>query len=55
MLRATTRDGETWAKQSKRAGTLQFAERITEYFDQDGELVVTARSVGVRTEKPVEG
>ena len=28
---------------------------ITEYRDQDGELVVTARGVGVRTERPAEG
>jgi hypothetical protein len=31
-----------------------FSELVTEYRDQEGELVVTARSVGVRTEKPVE-
>jgi hypothetical protein len=28
---------------------------VIEYHDQNGELVVTARGVGVRTEKPVEG
>ena len=28
-----------------------FSESVTEYRDQDGELVVTARGVGVRTEK----
>ncbi len=54
VLTATSRDGDTWEKQSKRAGTLRFSERITEYRDQNGELVITARSVGVRTEKPVE-
>jgi acyl dehydratase len=27
---------------------------LTEYRNQDGELVVTARGVGVRTERPVE-
>ena len=54
VLTATVRDGDTWEKQSKRAGTLSFSERITEYHDQNGELVITARSVGVRTEKPVE-
>lgn len=54
-LTVVTRDGDTWEKQSKRAGTLRFSERITEYFGEDGGLVVTARSVGVRTEKPVEG
>ncbi len=54
VLSATTRPGETWEKQSKRAGTLTFSESITEYRDQDGELVITARGIGVRTEKPVE-
>lgn len=53
VLTTTTRDGESWEKQSKRAGTLTFRERITEYRDQNGELVITARSIGVRTEKPV--
>lgn len=54
VLTATTRDGETWEKHSERAGRLVFSERITEYRDQNGELVITARGVGVRTEKPVE-
>lgn len=55
VLSTTTKAGETWEKQSKRAGTLRFSESITEYRDQHGELVVTARSVGVTTEKAVEG
>lgn len=54
VLTASTRAGETWEKQSKRAGTLRFSESITEYRDQSGELVITARGIGVRTEKPVE-
>jgi hypothetical protein len=54
VLRATTFPGDRWEKQGKRAGKLVFAETITEYRDQNGELVVTARSVGVRTEKAVE-
>jgi len=53
VLSVETRAGATWEKESKRAGKLVFSERITEYRDQKGELVVTARSVGVRTEKPV--
>jgi N-terminal half of MaoC dehydratase len=53
VLTATTRDGERWEKQGKRAGKLVFSEMITEYRDQKGELVVTARTVGVRTEKVV--
>lgn len=54
VLTSTTRPGETWEKEGRRAGKLVFSESITEYRDQDGELVVTARSVGVRTERPVE-
>jgi hypothetical protein len=54
VLTATTRPGKTWEKEGRRAGKLVFSESITEYRDQNGELVVTARGVGVRTEKPVE-
>ena len=54
VLTATTRPGESWEKESKRAGKLMFSETITEYRDQNGELVVTARGVGVRTEKVIE-
>ena len=46
--------GKTWEKQGKRGGTLKFTEAITEYRDQAGELVVTARSVGVQTSQVVE-
>ncbi len=53
ILSVETRPGKTWEKESKRAGKLMFRERITEYRDQNGELVVTARSVGVTTERPV--
>lgn len=49
-----TKPGKTWEKDSKRAGKLVFRERVTEYRDQNGELVVTARGVGVTTERPVE-
>jgi hypothetical protein len=54
VLTATVRPGNTWERQGRRAGKLIFSETITEYRDQNGELAVTARSVGVRTEKPVE-
>lgn len=55
VLSATNREGERWEKQSKRAGTLKFSETITEYRDQNGELVITARGVGVVTEKVIDG
>ncbi|REJ83244.1 MAG: hypothetical protein DWQ36_15400 [Acidobacteria bacterium] len=53
-LTATVRSGKTWEKQGRRGGTLSFSESITEYRDQDGELVVTARSIGVKTSQVVE-
>ena len=54
VLSATIRPGKTWERESKRAGKLVFSESITEYRDQNGELVITARGVGVRTERPVD-
>ncbi len=54
VLTATVRPGETWEKEGRRSGKLIFTETITEYRDQNGELVVTARGVGVRTERPVD-
>ena len=54
VLRATTTTGPGWEKQGRRGGKLVFSETITEYHNQRGELVVTARGVGVRTEKVVE-
>src|SRR5437762_4201382 len=52
VLTATTLPGKTWEKEGRRAGKLIFSESVTEYRDQNGELVVTARGVGVRTERP---
>ena len=46
--------GDTWEKQGRRGGRLVFNEIITEYRDAGGELVVTQRTVGVRTAKVVE-
>lgn len=54
VLVAHERQGETWTKEGRRGGTLSFGEMITEYRTTDDELVVTARSVGVRTGKVVE-
>ena len=49
VLSVRTRAGEPWEK-SGRSGRLLFTEQITEFRDQDGELVVTMRSVGVQRE-----
>ena len=54
VLTVQTREGNTWERESKRAGKLTFRERITEYRDQSGALVIVARSVGVTTERPVD-
>jgi hypothetical protein len=54
VLAATTKPGKTWEREGRRSGKLVFSEGVTEYRDQKGELVITARSVGVRTERPVD-
>lgn len=54
VLTAKTKPGKTWEKEGKRGGKLHFSESITEYYDASGELVVTARGVGVRTERVIE-
>ncbi len=54
VLTATMKPGKTWEKQGRRSGKLVFTETITEYRDQNGELVITARGVGVQTERPVD-
>jgi acyl dehydratase len=54
VLTATNIAGETWEKEGRRGGKLTFSESITEYRNQAGELVVTARGVGVRTERPAD-
>ena len=54
VLTATTKPGKAWEKQGRRSGKLVFSETVTEYRDENGELVVTATGVGVRTERPVD-
>ncbi|MDE0226414.1 MAG: MaoC family dehydratase N-terminal domain-containing protein [Gammaproteobacteria bacterium] len=54
ILTATKRPGKTWEKQGRRSGKLMFRETVTEYRDQNGELVITATGVGVSTERPVD-
>ncbi|WP_372349766.1 MaoC family dehydratase N-terminal domain-containing protein [Streptomyces sp. KL116D] len=52
LVVSEARPGKTWEKKG-RSGVLRFNEEITEYRDQDGELVVTARAVGVQPQQPV--
>jgi hypothetical protein len=54
VLTATDKPGKSWEKEGRRGGKLAFNESITEYRNQSGELVVTARSVGVRTERAAD-
>ena len=54
VLTSETRPGKTWERESKRAGKLMFSDRITDFRDEKGELVVSVRSVSVRTERPVD-
>ncbi len=52
ILSSSTKPGKSWEKEGRRGGKLKFSESVTEYRDQEGEVVVTATSVGVQTEKP---
>jgi hypothetical protein len=54
VLTATVRPGSSWEREGRRGGKLLFSEGFTDYRDEKGELVVTARFVGVRTERTVE-
>ncbi len=53
-LTVTGRAGKTWEKEGRRGGTMRFSESVSEYRDEEGELVVTATSVGIVTSKAVE-
>ena len=54
VLTAETKPGKAWEREGRRGGKLHFSESVTEYRNQRGELVVTARGVGVRTERVIE-
>ena len=48
VLRGIERSGETWQKESKRGGTLNFAEKFIDYVVREtGDKVVTVRMVSV--------
>jgi N-terminal half of MaoC dehydratase len=51
VLTPTTKPGKRWEREGRRGGKLLFSESVTEYRDQNGELVITARGVGVQTER----
>jgi hypothetical protein len=54
-LKVVSRAGATWQKEGRRGGTLTFTETFVDYLDADGEVVITARTVGVVTSQVVEG
>ena len=51
VLKASVKPGRTWEKEGQRGGRLLFREVVTEFYDQNDERIVEARSVLVRTEK----
>ena len=51
VLTPVSKPGKQWEKEGRRGGKLKFSESVTEYYDQNGELAITARMVGVQTEK----
>jgi hypothetical protein len=52
VLTVDVRFGDSWEKAGKRGGRLLFRERITQFRDQTGDLVVSSRAVVVTTERP---
>jgi acyl dehydratase len=55
VLQVASRPGKSWEKEGRRGGRMRFSEIITEFRDENGDLVVTETSVGIVTGKAVEG
>lgn len=53
VLTAIVADGEEWAKQGRRGGSLRFREIVTTFVDADGQPCVTARWISVRAANEV--
>ena len=53
-LIAKKRPGKTWEKEGRRAGKMKFSEEIIDLVDENGEVVVTATSIGVLTSRAVD-
>ena len=53
-LYATVSPGKSWSKEGRRGGMLKFSESVTEFRDEDGNLVVIATGLGVVTEKVID-
>ena len=54
VLTLSVKPGKTWEKEGRRGGKLTFNESVTEYRNQDGQLMITARSVSVTTERAAD-
>jgi acyl dehydratase len=54
-LTVVVRPGNSWRKSGRRGGELYFTESFTDFVDGAGEVVVSARTLGVMTSRVVEG
>jgi hypothetical protein len=54
VLTAELVPGTQWQKQGRRGGLLSFHDKVVEYRNLRGELVLRSRGVYVRTERRVE-
>ena len=53
VLTATTKPGN-FGKKKVKEFAIEISESVTEYRNQNGELVITATGVGVQTERAVD-
>jgi len=53
VLTGTTTLADVYERDGKRGGTMTFAVLETEYTDEDGEVVLTARSTAIETAGPI--
>jgi len=52
VLTGRSYPGNSWEKEGRRGGTLHFAETVTDFTNEDGDVVLRSRSVFVRTSRP---
>ena len=53
-LSVRKRPGKSWTKEGRRGGALSFEEMISEFFDAEGNVVITATMVSVITSRVVD-
>ncbi len=54
VLHASTAPGRTWSRDGRRAGHLTFREMVTEYRDENDQLVIRALNAAVSTDQKVD-